>query len=75
MAIDENIGQRVAPRGTLSGPRLDRLPISRFHKRIFWLVGAGMFFDGYDLYVGTKYWVQRWRADFPHSLRTHSSYR
>jgi putative MFS transporter len=34
-----------------AGARLDRLPISRFHHRIFWLVGAGMFFDGYDLYV------------------------
>jgi putative MFS transporter len=22
--------------------------------RIFWLIGAGMFFDGYDLYVGTS---------------------
>src|SRR6201998_4187782 len=29
----------------------DRLPISPFHYRIFWLIGAGMFFDGYDLYV------------------------
>ncbi len=37
-----------------SGARLDRLPISAFHKRIFWLIGAGMFFDGYDLYVGTS---------------------
>ena len=37
-----------------SGARLDRLPISSFHKRIFWLIGAGMFFDGYDLYVGTS---------------------
>jgi putative MFS transporter len=36
-----------------AGPRLDRLPISSFHHRIFWLIGAGMFFDGYDLYVGT----------------------
>jgi len=36
-----------------SGARLDRLPISSFHHRIFWLIGAGMFFDGYDLYVGT----------------------
>ncbi len=36
-----------------AGARLDRLPISSFHRRIFWLVGAGMFFDGYDLYVGT----------------------
>jgi MFS transporter, putative metabolite:H+ symporter len=34
-----------------AGARLDRLPISGFHYRIFWLVGAGMFFDGYDLYV------------------------
>jgi putative MFS transporter len=36
-----------------AGGRLDRLPISSFHHRIFWLIGAGMFFDGYDLYVGT----------------------
>ena len=37
-----------------AGARLDRLPISSFHKRIFFLIGAGMFFDGYDLYVGTN---------------------
>ena len=37
-----------------SGARLDRLPISSFHYRIFWLIGAGMFFDGYDLYVGAS---------------------
>ncbi|HEY2871042.1 MAG TPA: MFS transporter, partial [Reyranella sp.] len=37
-----------------SGPRLDRLSISSFHYRIFWLIGAGMFFDGYDLYVGAS---------------------
>jgi MFS transporter, putative metabolite:H+ symporter len=36
-----------------AGARLDRLPISPFHYRIFWLVGAGMFFDGYDLYVAS----------------------
>src|SRR2546423_11273009 len=34
-----------------AGARLDRLPVSAFHYRIFGLVGAGMFFDGYDLYV------------------------
>jgi MFS transporter, putative metabolite:H+ symporter len=34
-----------------AGARLDRLPISSFHYRIFWLVGAGMYFDGYDLYI------------------------
>src|SRR5471032_2978319 len=36
------------------GGRLDRLPISAFHHRIFWLVGAGMLFDGFDLYVFTN---------------------
>src|SRR5215471_10692562 len=41
------------PAAANAGARLDRLPISSFHYRIFWLVGAGMFFDGYDLYVGT----------------------
>jgi len=37
-----------------AGARLDRLPIGSFHYGIFWLIGAGMFFDGYDLYVGTN---------------------
>src|SRR5476649_543314 len=37
-----------------AGARLDRLPISSFHYRIFWLIGAGMFFDGYDLYVAAS---------------------
>src|SRR5215470_8570114 len=37
-----------------AGARLDRLPVGSFHFGIFWLVGAGMFFDGYDLYVGTN---------------------
>jgi MFS transporter, putative metabolite:H+ symporter len=31
--------------------RLDRLPISWFHRRIMLLVGTGMFFDGFDIYV------------------------
>jgi putative MFS transporter len=34
-----------------SGARLDRLPLSRFHRRIMLLIGAGMFFDGFDIYV------------------------
>ncbi len=37
-----------------AGARLDRLPIGSFHHRIFWLVGAGMLLDGYDLYVFTN---------------------
>ena len=34
-----------------AGARLDSLPISSFHRRILWLIGIGMFFDGFDIYV------------------------
>jgi putative MFS transporter len=34
-----------------AGARLDRLPISSFHYRIMWLIGIGMFFDGFDIYL------------------------
>ncbi len=34
-----------------AGARLDRLPMSRFHRRILWLIGIGMFFDGFDIYI------------------------
>src|ERR1700729_3193257 len=34
-----------------AGARLDRLPISSFHRRIMGLIGIGMFFDGFDLYL------------------------
>ena len=66
--------QYVAPRAILARPALDRPPISGFHERIFWLVGAGMFFDSCDLYIGTNC-VQHWRADFPPSPRPHNWYR
>jgi putative MFS transporter len=34
-----------------AGARLDRLPVSLFHRRIMWLIGAGMFFDGFNIYL------------------------
>lgn len=34
-----------------AGARLDRLPISDFHRRVFILVAIGMFFDGFDIYI------------------------
>jgi MFS transporter, putative metabolite:H+ symporter len=34
-----------------AGARLDRLPMSGFHRRIMWLIGIGMFFDGFDIYI------------------------
>ena len=35
-----------------SAGRLDRLPVGRFHWRLFTLIGAGMFVDGLDSYIG-----------------------
>lgn len=32
--------------------RLDRLPLSRFHWRLLLLIGAGLFLDAFDVYVG-----------------------
>jgi putative MFS transporter len=37
--------------GVNAGGRLDRLPISGFHRRVFTLVAIGMFFDGFDIYL------------------------
>src|ERR1700736_3870706 len=34
-----------------TGSRLDRLPIGPFHRRIMFLIGIGMFFDGFDIYL------------------------
>jgi putative MFS transporter len=34
-----------------AGARLDRLPLSRFHRRILWLIGGGMFLDSFDIYL------------------------
>ena len=33
------------------GQRLDRLPRGKFHTRMLFLIGAGMFFDGFDIYL------------------------
>ena len=34
-----------------AGGRLDRLPVGPFHRRIMLLIGIGMFFDGFDIYL------------------------
>ncbi len=34
-----------------AGARLDRLPIAPFHRRVMMLIGIGMFFDGFDIYI------------------------
>lgn len=34
------------------GSRLDRLPISKWHYKVLYLIGLGMFVDGFDNYMG-----------------------
>jgi putative MFS transporter len=41
----------TAPVIVNAGARLDRLPVSSFHRRVMKLIGIGMFFDGFDVYV------------------------
>jgi len=40
-----------SPVAVNSGARLDALPMSSFHRRVLWLIGAGMFFDSFDIYL------------------------
>ena len=35
-----------------AGARLDRVPVGRFHRRLFALISAGLFFDIFDLSLG-----------------------
>lgn len=34
------------------GARMDRLPVSKWHKNVFWLIGIGILIDGFDNYMG-----------------------
>ena len=47
-----------------AGARLDRLPIWPFHRRICWLIGIGMFFDGYDIYIAGTVLASTMKTDF-----------
>lgn len=35
----------------MAGPRMDRLPMTKHHYSIFFLIAGGSFFDGFDLYL------------------------
>jgi MFS transporter, putative metabolite:H+ symporter len=34
--------------------RLDRLPVTRLHRSVFNLIGVGMFFEGFDIYIAAS---------------------
>ena len=61
----DNSAERLAvPHHVNAGPRLDRLPLSAFHKRLFMLVGFGMFFDGFDIYIAATVLGSTLRSGF-----------
>ena len=60
-----NTAERLGLRSAVNaGPRLDRLPLSSFHKRLFALVGFGMFFDGFDIYIAATVLGSTLRSGF-----------
>jgi putative MFS transporter len=42
-----------APHRPTAAQRLDRLPAASFHRRMAWMIGLGLFFDGFDLYMAS----------------------
>ncbi|SAK61460.1 major facilitator transporter [Caballeronia glebae] len=41
----------MTTQSVMAGPRLDRMPLCGFHTRMLWLVGGGLFLDGFDVYL------------------------
>ncbi len=55
---------------TTLGQRLDRLNVSRFHRRLLALIAAGMFFDSFDIYIAGAVlgaMVQSGESDLSHN--------
>lgn len=49
--MSEHAAGLAPPHIVNAGARLDRLPISRFHWRVLWLISAGAFLDAFDIYL------------------------
>ena len=54
----------AAPSAVNAGARLDRLPLSAFHMRLMRLIGLGMFFDGFDIYLAAAVLGATYRSGF-----------
>jgi len=44
--------------------RLDRLQVTRLHKKVFALVAVGMFFEGFDIYIAASVLGDAYRSGF-----------
>jgi putative MFS transporter len=46
------------------GARLDRLPVTRLHRKVFGLVAIGMFFEGFDIYIAASVLGATYKSGF-----------
>jgi putative MFS transporter len=46
------------------GARLDRLPITALHRKVFGLVAVGMFFEGFDIYIAASVLGAAYKSGF-----------
>ncbi len=37
-----------------AGQYMDSVPISKFHRKVFWLIALGALFDAFDIYIGSS---------------------
>jgi len=51
--IVDGTGTPAPPDRPTAAQRLDRLPTASFHRRMAMMIGLGLFFDGFDLYMAS----------------------
>ena len=46
------------------GARLDRLPVTQLHRKVFNLIAVGMFFEGFDIYIAASVLGATYKSGF-----------
>jgi MFS transporter, putative metabolite:H+ symporter len=46
------------------GARLDRLPVTQLHRKVFTLIAVGMFFEGFDIYIAASVLGATYKSGF-----------
>jgi putative MFS transporter len=46
------------------GARLDRLPVTQLHRKVFTLIAVGMFFEGFDTYIAASVLGATYKSGF-----------
>ena len=50
--------------GASIGARLDRLPVTQLHRKVFNLIAVGMFFEGFDIYIAASVLGATYKSGF-----------